>query len=309
MRRMSREHRLGWIAAALVFAVVAGVWWRRVAPPAPAPAPGVAPIAAAPVPAGTQPRAEVVPATAPIASPPSVAEATPPAHPHADEVNAPVADAHMHAEPALAAGPPPPAVEIAATEVLASVNGMAITLADLVPVRAGEAKQTLSTRDYGLLLNAAIERQVVAQAARAEGIVLTPAQEANVDGVRRQHHADIEANRQQGLTWTSVTDAQIEFEADRAAAILLKQNVLAEAGAPPLQPPYAAVEAHYQANPARYAPLPEEPAAREAAWQEIYMQIRQELDPLYLDAYLAWEKQYLDGLKSNANVVVVRPPA
>ena len=202
---------------------------------------------------------------------------------------------------------PEDAIRIAPNEILATVNGADISLQDLIPLKPGQGAATLSREDYAYRLNEAIERRLVAQSAAQQGIVLTAGQQQNVEAIRSRHLADIEAYRQQGATWTSVTEEQIEFEAARAAAILLQQNLMAKAGAPPLQPSQEQIGDYYQAHRAELGELPEDPDQRNAAWQKIQLEIRRILDPQLQAEHLAWREKFLTGLKSSANINIVTP--
>ena len=58
---------------------------------------------------------------------------------------------------------------------------------------------------------------------------LTPEQKRRVDGVAQKHEATLQEYRKQGFTWSSVTPAQVEFEQRLTSALMLQQNLAAEA--------------------------------------------------------------------------------
>lgn len=257
----------------------------------------------------------VSPAVRDASSPPALSPMVETSWPEAgDATAASVGPAHpgsavvaIPAEAAAVATAKAP-VRISVNEVLATVNGAAITLGDLMPARPGEGEQSMSAEDYAYWLNDAIRRQLIHQVARARGIVLSETQRASVSAIRARHAADLASFRQQGLTWTSVTKEQIDFEVGRAEAILLEQNLLAREGCPPLQPSQEQVEAYYAAHRGEYGELPADPAQRAAAWQKIHQAIRQKLDPEYVSAYLACQDRKLAELKAGMSVVVIKPP-
>ena len=83
------------------------------------------------------------------------------------------------------------------------------------------------------------------QAAAAGEVDLTPEQKMRVDGVAQTHEASLQEYRKQGVTWSSVTPAQVEFEQRLTAALMLQQNLVARitSFAPS---PNAGVQGHYE---------------------------------------------------------------
>jgi len=48
-----------------------------------------------------------------------------------------------------------------------------------------------------------------------------------VDGVALRHEATLQEYRKQGINWSSVTPAQVEFEKRLTSALMLQQNLVA----------------------------------------------------------------------------------
>ena len=136
-------------------------------------------------------------------------------------------------------------VRVRADQVLAKVNEQTILLKDLVPLRADEPEQTMTPEEYDSRLNRAIEMELTFQAAAAQGLDLTPEQSKRVDGIAQKHEATFQEYQKQGITWSSVTSAQLEFEQRLTSALLLQQNLVAmESGVAPATDP--GVQARYE---------------------------------------------------------------
>jgi len=136
-------------------------------------------------------------------------------------------------------------VQVRADQVLAKVNDQAILLKDLVPLAPDEQEQAMTLEEYESRLNRAIEMELTFQAAAARGVDLTPEQEKRVDGIAQRHEATLQEYRKQGVTWSSVILAQVEFEKRLTSALMLQQNLVAmEARVAPASDPGA--QARYE---------------------------------------------------------------
>ena len=103
----------------------------------------------------------------------------------------------------------------------------------------------MTPEEYDSRLNRAIEMELTFQAAAAQGVDLTPEQKQRVDGIAQKHEATFQEYQKQGITWSSVTAAQVEFEQRLTAALMLQQNLVArEAGVAPASEP--GVQARYE---------------------------------------------------------------
>ncbi len=118
-------------------------------------------------------------------------------------------------------------------QMLATVNGRALRLADLMPIEPHDvAEHEFDLEVFKSRLERAIDLRLTFDAALAEGVNLRPEQEAAVDRVR-QSYADAGARaKSKGLQWTSTTEAQIEFEQSLTHALLLQQRLIEERGGP-----------------------------------------------------------------------------
>lgn len=101
------------------------------------------------------------------------------------------------------------------------------------------------SEEYESRLNRAIEMELTFQAAAAGGVDLTPEQKRRVEGAAPRHEATLQEYRKQGVTWSSVTPAQVEFEQRLTSALMLQQNLVArEAKVKPS--PDAAIQSRYE---------------------------------------------------------------
>ena len=127
--------------------------------------------------------------------------------------------------------PPPNETRVNTAWVLAKVNQTPIQLRDLMPVRPGETDKDLTTDEYGSRLQRAIETELAFQAARAQGVELTVAQWQRLEQVGARHQADLDHYRNYGLSWSSISPEQVEFEKRLMAAQMLEQNLVAKRAA------------------------------------------------------------------------------
>jgi len=85
----------------------------------------------------------------------------------------------------------------------------------------------MTLEEYESRLNRAIEMELTFQAAAAYGVNLTPEQKQQVAGIAQRHEATLQEYRKQGVTWSSVTAAQVDFEQRLTSALMLQQNLVA----------------------------------------------------------------------------------
>lgn len=184
-----------------------------------------------------------------------------------------------------------------AAMTLATVNGVPITLRDLVPVAPGAAAENSMGREmFAALMDRAVKRELANQQAREQGVALSEEQLRNLESIRRR------ALERDPNSFTEVHDdfaAKAEFEVRDFAGLMLQESLLAAAGGPPRYVTPEMVDAYYQANQAAFPPLPGDPAEREAAMNAIEIDIRsrlaQDVDAAYQDALSrmteAWKQQ------------------
>jgi hypothetical protein len=192
-------------------------------------------------------------------------------------------------------------IRVPVDQVLATVNGVALTLKDLQPVSspgpAGGSEQTLSPERYDFLLQRAIERELTVQAARASGVELSESQKHQL--------ARFQADRTQPepgvIRQLTRNTAQTEFELRDAAALMLQNSLLARQGVSAHVTPER-VEEYYRAHQAEYGELPADARAREDAWAKIDFQVRQLLAPTFQNEYQNQRRVFLDKLKAEAQI-------
>lgn len=197
-------------------------------------------------------------------------------------------------------------VRVRADQLLAIVNGVHITLKDLVPIVKGqnEVEQSMSEDEFRARLERAIERELTFQAARGQGIQLTEAQQQRLGQIRAEYQADL---TNPSLQWSTVNEATIEFELRDTTALLLQTSLLSLVGAPSFYVTEEQVQDYYQTHLNQFEPLPSDPAERDAAWQTIERTIRERLASLNQAEYRDWVRKYLDQLKASASITVNQP--
>lgn len=125
----------------------------------------------------------------------------------------------------------PSEVRVDANRVLASINQTQIQLRHLMAVQPEETEKELTAEEYESRLERAIEMELTFQAARDQGVQLTPAQQQRVEQIAGGSKADLEHYQKFGLTWSSSRPEQVEFEKTVLAAQMLEQNLVARKAA------------------------------------------------------------------------------
>ncbi len=136
-------------------------------------------------------------------------------------------------------------VVVRADQVLATINGQPIQLKDLVSLGPDGTERAMTEEQYRSRLNRAIEMELTAQAAQAQGVGLSAEQQQRLTKIGRDHRAKLREYQQQGISWSSATTAQLEFERRLMSALMLQQNLVAkEAAVAPS--PDTSVQARYE---------------------------------------------------------------
>ena len=166
-----------------------------------------------------------------------------------------------------------------------------------------QAEQKIDSVAYDYFLQRAINRELVLQAAKAQGVTLNQAQEDQLTKLRA-----LREQPEPGLvSKLTVNAAEIEFELRDEQAFMLQTSLMAQAGATANVTPDQ-VEQYYQAHIAEFGELPADPQARQQAWQIIDIQIRQQLAAQTRDQYNKQLQQFMDKLRTAAQITVTPPP-
>ena len=230
--------------------------------------------------------------TVPIASPSAAAveSETRPSPSEPANVLGPVRGEHM--------------VRISPTQTLATVNGVAITLKDLVALPSeGESRErVMSAEMYDFLLRRAVDREIVFQTARREGIELSATQKQQLEVARKQSEEPL----------TGSFDFQpkaenVDFEQRDFAGLLLQTSLAAKAGVGSPHVTAEKVEEHFQRHKDQYGELPSDPEQRQIVWRRIDSEIRQKLASELRAEYEQQLQSYLGRLKSNATIHLGQP--
>jgi hypothetical protein len=186
-------------------------------------------------------------------------------------------------------------------QVLATVNGTPITLGNLMPLPSSnsEAEQQVDAVTYDYFLQRAINRELVLQAARAQGVTLNQAQEEQLTKLR----AEREQPEPGLVSKLTVNAAEIEFELRDAQAFMLQTSLMAQAGAMPDVTPDQ-VDQYYQNHLSEFGELPADPQAHQEAWQKIDYQIRQQLASQTRNQYNEQLQKFMDRLRTAAQISV-----
>lgn len=189
-------------------------------------------------------------------------------------------------------------------EVLATVDGTPITLGDLMPLHSTNPKdaQQMDSVTYHYLLQRAINRQLIMGAAMARGIALTQSQEEQL----QKYQAEREQPEPGLISKLTVDTAQIQFELQDEQAFMLQTSLMAASGYSPDVSPDQ-VQQYYQQHMDQYGQLPDDPQARQQAWQSIEYQIRETLANSVRTQYQQQLDAYMSQLQARASITQTPP--
>jgi hypothetical protein len=241
------------------------------------------------------------PAPAPQSQVPTPTQAANPA-----ETSAPIAETSAPRREDLvpqAGGPAQSVVRVKPDRVLATVNGVAIKLKDLVPLPKERAntEQMLSAERYDFLIARAVQRELTFQAASALGVELSEDQ--------RQRLAEIssrgEARFSGALDTVQQNPENTEFEQRDFAGVALLAVLAERVGVPS---PYATseqVEEYFQQHQSDYTQIPADPSQRpDDAWAAVDAEIRKKLTPALQAEHDKQFNRMITELLNKANIVV-----
>ena len=188
-----------------------------------------------------------------------------------------------------------PVLQINSDVVLASVNGHALTAADVLP--PGSSNQVISQKVCEYYLHRAIDRELIFQTAKAKGIELDESQKqqiADFKTMRGQHGPGVAQELNGGA-------AQLAFEERDAEAFMLQTSLLERSGASP-NVTADQVLAYYQQHASDFGELPTDEPAHSQAWQIIDEQIRHKLASDVRSHFQVQLVDYMQQMKSGANI-------
>jgi hypothetical protein len=181
------------------------------------------------------------------------------------------------------------AIKLLSGKTLASVNGKTITAADLVAGGQGQ----LSPHHYHVLLQRAIERELVVRAAAKASVTLTPQQEQQLQkqfGMEPKRDPNIFTNQER-------SPADADFYLRDQAAKMLEANLAAQAGAPSPHVTQEDVNAYLNAHPEEAAGA-NSPAKQRVVREKLMTELREKYD--------RWLQQYLNELRAGAQVTIMQ---
>ena len=198
------------------------------------------------------------------------------------------------------AGQPNETVRIKADQVLGSVNGVSLTLKDLVPISPEKAgmEQVMSAEHFEFLLKRAVDREVTYQAARSQGVELTDELKERL----AEHRASSSSSEEGTFDTLQRGVENTEFQQRDLAAMALEYALAEKAGVPSPHVTSEAVAAYYQKHNAEYRALPTEPSEYDAAWAVIDQDIRAKLAPEMQTRHEESLKKFLDTLRASAQI-------
>jgi hypothetical protein len=204
----------------------------------------------------------------------------------------------------------PPVIAVGLGRTLATVNNTVITVKDLIPISPGQAaaEQLMPPETYQSLLDRAIARELIFQAAAAKGIqFLNPDQARQRDEIRKAMQARdaAEAGVAVRLDVLANLEERIQFEQRDATSQFLLSTLLRPRGTSSPNVDEAQVQQYYQQHIDLYGPLPVDPVARESAWRTINYSIRLLLAPVIQAQYQNAVRSYIDQLKAQAQITVL----
>ena len=213
-------------------------------------------------------------------------------------------------EPQAPVAPPPaelrlPMVNLAPGKPLAIVNGVALLPGDLMAISETAASASLRADAFRELLDRAIARELTFQTAKIRGLILAPAQQADVERVRA------EALARAGTPYTLPgynAEAQAAFEAREREAQLLQNLLLGETGSPAAPATDEQIQQYYAAHASEFSPLPRKAEAREQAWLLVESDIRAKLAAAAQARYDEQRLRLIAELESQAQVEYLVAP-
>lgn len=123
-------------------------------------------------------------------------------------------------------------VNVSPVLALATVNRTEIRLEHLMPLRLTSYQKVPMDRTIlRSRLQRAIEAELIFQAASDAGIELTESQQRRLDQIAPKHESNLEELKPYGMSWDTLSEAQVNFERRMTEAMMLRQNLVASTDA------------------------------------------------------------------------------
>jgi hypothetical protein len=189
----------------------------------------------------------------------------------------------------------PSSLKISPDTIMASVNGHALAAAVVLP--PGSFNEPVSLDVYKYFLQRAVDRELIFQTAKAQGLAL--------DGSQRQQMLDFETTREQhgpGFVRDLNGGAdEVSFEMRDAEAFMLQTSLLEKSGASPNVTSQQVMN-YYQQHSSEFGELPADEPARQEVWNNIDYQIRQTLAHSVRSDFQIELADYMRRLETEANI-------
>jgi hypothetical protein len=123
-------------------------------------------------------------------------------------------------------------VKVSPVLALATVNRTEIRLEHLMPLRLTSYETVPMERSiFRSRLQRAIEAELIFQAASDAGIELTESQQRRLDQIAPKHESNLEELKPYGMSWDTLSEAQVSFERRMTETMMLRQNLVASTDA------------------------------------------------------------------------------
>ncbi|MDX1953415.1 MAG: hypothetical protein SFY81_14650 [Verrucomicrobiota bacterium] len=187
-------------------------------------------------------------------------------------------------------------------QVLATINGKPLIAEDVWPL--GKTNQLeLSSEVYHFFLERAINRELIFQTAKQQGIELSEAHKQRLAQIRMQKE-----EREPGvIEKLNRSDAASELELRDSEAFMLQTEMMAARGESPNVSEREVID-FYAQHQEDYAELPQDEEERARLWSSISFSIRQRLANSKRTEFNRSLDNFMTELKSSAQVAVMEAP-
>ena len=177
-------------------------------------------------------------------------------------------------------------------QVLATVNGHTITLRDVVPISGTNQEIEIAPGDLKYFLARAVDRELILETAKAQGVELDDSQRMQL-GEFRAEHAGAEPGLMQRF---NAEPSDYDLSQRDAEAFMLQTSLLARAGVSP-DVNADEVQQYYNEHTSEFAGIPQENAD---------YQIRTLLAPVERQNFQNQLATYMSKMRSGANITMAQ---